>query len=240
MDVVALDNLLEETTQQAIAVRLLRHAIQITTLPEYKDAFNEELQILHYYKFSRFICSRPASYLRSGSHPLGIIFGPAVVVESIEDSRIYPRYYFEFTSFRDLIPSTPTKEIITDYIGTLEEINEGTTASRDPFLRLSLRDLRCRLWKEIIQDPQRFNRTDIENAPRPAVVAVTSGKITKPFEWIQLGTTAATYVYLNPDIPETVALKNRAVHLHAMLPSQTLLQQRKDGLKANVPLGSAL
>ncbi|KAK9047969.1 hypothetical protein SSX86_033069 [Deinandra increscens subsp. villosa] len=103
----------------------------------------------------------------------------------------------------------------TYYIGTLEEIVEGTTASRDPFLRLSLRDLRgdtirCRLWKEIIQDPQRFNRSAIENAPRPAIVAVTSVKITKPFEWIQLGATAATYVYLNPDIPEAAALKDRS------------------------------
>ncbi|KAK9053886.1 hypothetical protein SSX86_024961 [Deinandra increscens subsp. villosa] len=233
MDVVALDNLSEETTQQAIEVRVLRRwstrlkqngtsyivvdrnadAIQISTLPEYKDASNEELEILHCYKFSRFICSKPASYLRSVSHPLGIIFRPAVIVEPIEDSRIYPKYYFEFTSFRDLTPSTPTKEIITDYIGTLEEIVEGTTATRDPFLRLSLRDsrghtIRCRLWKEIIQNPQRFNRTAIENAPRPAIIAVTTVKITKPFEWIQLGATAATYVYLNPDIPDAIALKN--------------------------------
>ncbi|KAK9072515.1 hypothetical protein SSX86_008949 [Deinandra increscens subsp. villosa] len=29
-------------------------------------------------------------------------------------------------------------------------------------------------------------------------------------EWIQLGATAATYVYLNPDIPESAALKNRS------------------------------
>ncbi|KAK9048076.1 hypothetical protein SSX86_032961 [Deinandra increscens subsp. villosa] len=105
--------------------------------------------------------------------------------------------------------------ICTDYIGTLEEIVEGMTATRDPFMRLTLRDnrgnsIRCRLWKEIIQAADRFDRYSIENAPRPAIIAVASVKITKPFEWIQLGATAATYVYLNQEIPDSVALRNRS------------------------------
>ncbi|KAK9070535.1 hypothetical protein SSX86_010937 [Deinandra increscens subsp. villosa] len=92
-----------------------------------------------------------------------------------------------------------------DYIGILERIEDGETKFHDPFVRLTLKNLRgnrirVSLWKEIIISLERFDREALDHASQPCIIAVAAVKVLKPQGWLQLNSTAATFVYINPDI----------------------------------------
>ncbi|CAH1412704.1 unnamed protein product [Lactuca virosa] len=66
--------------------------------------------------------------------------------------------------------------------------------------------LQISLWKECTNIPSKFDRVSLENAPAPAVVAISSVKISNYPGSLRLGTSSASHLYINPPIPETTIL----------------------------------
>ncbi|CAI9289732.1 unnamed protein product [Lactuca saligna] len=64
------------------------------------------------------------------------------------------------------------------------------------------------LWRECTDVSEKFDRVAIETAIGPTVIVVTNVKITPVSGSLMLGTTSASYVYINPPIAETTTSLN--------------------------------
>ncbi|KAK9070536.1 hypothetical protein SSX86_010938 [Deinandra increscens subsp. villosa] len=209
MEIINVADITKDTRGTPIEIRV-GDAIQIHAVSSYKNAHRHQLELLGCYRISSYICAGPPSYLKLIDHPVSLKIGAPVVATPINDSRIYPTTYFQFKDYDDLVPSDPNVDIITDYIGILERIEDGETKFgetkfHDPFVRLTLKNLRgnrirVSLWKEIIISLEMFDREALDHASQRCIIAVAAVKVLKPQGWLQLNSTAATFVYINPDI----------------------------------------
>ncbi|XP_035840216.1 uncharacterized protein LOC118487455 [Helianthus annuus] len=76
------------------------------------------------------------------------------------------------------------------------------------FFTSSNQDITVKLWEEIATTPSRFDRPQINAATTPRIIAMTTLKPRSSTRWIQLQSTNATYVYLNPNTVKTGILKD--------------------------------
>ncbi|KAK9062638.1 hypothetical protein SSX86_019826 [Deinandra increscens subsp. villosa] len=146
------------------------------------------------------------------SHPIRLQLGPAATITHIPDDESIPRTYFEFQKRENLHLFEDTKKrYVVDYIGRLDHIQDLVDSEQKPFVRLTLVDasdnpIVLTLWNETIIAPEKFNMAALNYASFPAIVAATSVVVTTYKLNLQIGSTPATYIYLNPAIPETEEL----------------------------------
>ncbi|CAH1448648.1 unnamed protein product [Lactuca virosa] len=101
----------------------------------------------------------------------------------------------------------------TWYLAVDRFIRDCTKAGGESFVLLILTDesgseLAINLWKECITNPDKFNRDSLHPPPATTVVAVTNLKPSIYNGVLRYGSSHATHIYVNPDIPETIALIN--------------------------------
>ncbi|CAH1435394.1 unnamed protein product [Lactuca virosa] len=101
-----------------------------------------------------------------------------------------------------------------DFIGVLTKIRNCTKKNGAPFVLLVLTDesgdeLAINLWKECTISPEKFNLEQLIPPPATTVVAVTNLKASKNEGTLRHGSSSATHIYANPQIPETTILINR-------------------------------
>ncbi|CAH1429433.1 unnamed protein product [Lactuca virosa] len=81
----------------------------------------------------------------------------------------------------------------------------------EPYVFLLLTDSICNelpidLWNECITVPTKFNRDLLMPLPAITVVAVTNLKASTSAGTLRHGSSPATHVYINPEIPETTSI----------------------------------
>ncbi|KAK9058287.1 hypothetical protein SSX86_023127 [Deinandra increscens subsp. villosa] len=203
MQIVNIEDLHETNPENAVEVRVIRrwvtrlvpdetcyifadkHAdgIHAVAAPSYKSAYDSALAVQGCYRILCFSCDDPPTYLKTVDRPVSLRFGSTATVTPLEDSLIYPKLYFDFTEYENLVESTPTVDVFTDFIGLIDHVVDAKTQDNAPYIRLFLKDGRnnitATLWKEIIVSAERFNRTALDTTPRPCTIAVTSVKVTK-------------------------------------------------------------
>ncbi|KAK9065168.1 hypothetical protein SSX86_016551 [Deinandra increscens subsp. villosa] len=186
------------------------HAIAAAS---YKQVYDAPLELLGCYRIATFACEDPPVYLKTNDHPVSLRFGSTAVISPIPDSVIYPRVYFDFTKYENLIESTETCDVYTDFIGLVDHIVDARTKDNDAYIRLFLKTERntitATLWKEIILSADRFNRAELVSTTRPCTIALTVVKVTKHRGWFQLTSTPGTYTYINPSCAESATLLRR-------------------------------
>ena len=70
----------------------------------------------------------------------------------------------------------------------------------NPFFSLNSRDsVELTLWDELAET---FKKDEIDALEKPVIIAVTSCRVSRFRNQMQLSSTAATYYYINPIIPE--------------------------------------
>nr|KAJ0185591.1 hypothetical protein LSAT_V11C900497200 [Lactuca sativa] len=94
-----------------------------------------------------------------------------------------------------------------DFVGIFVKFRDCLKKNKEPFLLLILRNDFLRRDCTYVSD--KFNHAAIENTVGPTVIAVTNVKIAPVAGSLMLGTTSASYVYINPPIAETTTLLNR-------------------------------
>ncbi|KAK9077123.1 hypothetical protein SSX86_005459 [Deinandra increscens subsp. villosa] len=184
------------------------HAIAATS---YKQVYDAPLELLGCYRIATFAYEDPPVYLKTIDDPVSLRFGSTAVISPIPDSVIYPRVYFDFTKYENLIESTETRDVYTDFIGLVDHIVDARTKDNDAYIRLFLKTERntitATLWKEIILlSADRFNRAELDSTSRPCTIALTTVKVTKHRGWFQLTSTPGTYTYINPSCAESATL----------------------------------
>ncbi|CAI9283345.1 unnamed protein product [Lactuca saligna] len=114
-----------------------------------------------------------------------------------------------------------------------------TKASGEPFVLLIQTDesfvsgseLAINLWKECITNPHKFNRSCLHPPPVTTVVAATNLKPSISNGALCHGSSHATHIHVNPEIPETTSLINLTFKTSADIIRNTLDPIRHEGQK---------
>ncbi|KAI3689971.1 hypothetical protein L2E82_47943 [Cichorium intybus] len=77
-----------------------------------------------------------------------------------------------------------------------------------PLLKIKIENLREKMIEATFWDEaaKSFDKEAVQALPDPVIVAITSMKVTKYQGNMQLTATPASYIYINPDIPETASM----------------------------------
>ncbi|KAK9075428.1 hypothetical protein SSX86_003751 [Deinandra increscens subsp. villosa] len=177
--------------------------------------FAEEKLELHLcYRIEGYVCDNVDSYLNIISHPVHLLLGPAATITQVDKPDDFPCHYFEPMIYSELRSICDKKEEVTDYIGFLQRKEYRPTKSKDQMLKLIISDSRGRritaaLWKEVNQSPDKVDKQQLEEAELPTLIALTSVKVTDFMGTLQLQSTPATYLYINPVSPVIDLLLDR-------------------------------
>ncbi|KAK9049544.1 hypothetical protein SSX86_031487 [Deinandra increscens subsp. villosa] len=135
METVNIEDLRETNPELAIEIRVIRrwvtrlvpeetcyifvdkHAdgIHAVAASSYKLNHTTPLALQGCYRISCFSCNDPPTYLKTIDHPVSLRFGSTATITPLEDSVIYPKLYFDFTEYENLIESTPTVDVYTGW-----------------------------------------------------------------------------------------------------------------------------
>ncbi|XP_076916724.1 replication protein A 70 kDa DNA-binding subunit B-like [Bidens hawaiensis] len=183
------------------------------------------LEINQCYSIRKYICTNKRYMMHTVEHEASIMLAKYTQAVPIDKDNI-PTYHFNFLPYDLLHTRTNTKDLLTDYIGCLVAIKPSDDAdeeNRRDFLTLkndSNKSVRVTLWPEIRKT---FDQSVVENTDAPVVVAITSTKVGNLIldGDMQLSSTPATAVFVNPPIPELLDLKKRYRQLNYPAPAIT-------------------
>ncbi|KAK1407643.1 hypothetical protein QVD17_39264 [Tagetes erecta] len=193
-----------------------KHCQGVQAIVKGKDQRYVEARLLPNtcYRLRGYACTAPDPYVNTLTHPTTLQIGAASTFEPIPDNEEFPRTYLEISSRQIMQQLCDRDTEVVDYIGLLQRVEDKLTRAGRPYVSLLLTDtsnqnIEVALWAEIANSPDRFNRAAVENATQPAVVAITAAKVKLIMRELQLWSTRASYVYLNPRTAETEILIDR-------------------------------
>ncbi|XP_021998729.1 uncharacterized protein LOC110895713 isoform X2 [Helianthus annuus] len=191
--------------------------IQAFVKGKYCKTLDSKLCLQICYEIKGYGCKEPDNFTNTLTHPAIMNLGNATVITSVLNNENIPKQFFDLATRRRAEFQAKTEGIV-DYIGLLvRRIEDKKTNNNKPYVVLAFKDcsnqdITVTLWEEIATDKTRFNRAEIEAASAPIILAMTGLK-TKIYYGrgstgtLQLSSTSATHVYLNPQTIETELLK---------------------------------
>ncbi|KAL4592711.1 hypothetical protein LXL04_005714 [Taraxacum kok-saghyz] len=194
-----------------IAKMATNDTIQILAEKPDQDYIEQKLLISRCYQIEDYTCSETNEYQKSIADEFHINLGPASRITEILNTGAIPKYYFHFQPINYLQSFTDTNTEFPDFIGIVKDLKDLKKKNGDPFVLLTMTDIngdkiKITLWNECIGFPKTVYRAALTGAPKPTVAAITSLKVTGVGESRRIGSREATYVFVNPDIPETTEL----------------------------------
>ncbi|CAI9293828.1 unnamed protein product [Lactuca saligna] len=196
-----------------LAVDRFGDAIQILGQRTNRSYIEFVFNLSQCYTISDYSCPMLDKYQKFLQNAFYIDVGLMSMIEQILDTLTIPKNWFHFVSKTQLIELGDTPSYYPDYIGVLLKIRDCIKVGGESYVLLILTDesgrkLAINLWKECITNPQKFDRNSLQPPPATTVVAVTNLKPSISNGALRYGSSHATYVYVNPDIPETTSLIN--------------------------------
>ncbi|KAI7727472.1 hypothetical protein M8C21_006199, partial [Ambrosia artemisiifolia] len=141
--------------------------------------------------------------------------------------------YFDFLPHERLHERTAAQSPLTDYIARFNcIITDRKTPTGKLLLKLQVEDTRANfteiaIWEAVTKT---VNRQSHNSAQFPAIIAVTSLKVSIRNNIYQLASTSATHLYLNPpiDLAKEIATRFNAVTIQTrnMITPKDLLEQK--------------
>ncbi|CAI9298045.1 unnamed protein product [Lactuca saligna] len=188
-------------------------AIQILGQRTNQSYIESVLNVLECYTISNYSCPKLDKYQKFLENDFYIDVGLMFVIQNILDTLTIPKTWFRFVTDQNLIDLGETPPYYPDYIGVLSKIRDCTKVGWESYVLLILTaqsgsEIAINLWKDCIGNPQKFNRDSLHPPPATTVVAVTNLKPSISNGALRHGSSHATHIYVNPDIPETTSLIN--------------------------------
>ncbi|KAF5781652.1 putative nucleic acid-binding, replication factor A [Helianthus annuus] len=150
------------------------------------------------YRVSHYLSGEARDKYNVVKHDVILRLGKGTTFESIPDFG-FPFHYFNFLPYTNLKERIDNHTILTDFIGRFVRFTfDRPTASNRRLLKFEVEDissLRFPYGKEIADT---IDKVSFTRAPFPAILALTSMKVGIYYD-LQLTSTSATHVYLNPD-----------------------------------------
>ncbi|PWA36919.1 helitron helicase-like domain-containing protein [Artemisia annua] len=150
------------------------------------------------YRVYNFTCVPTENWQQILTNPVSLSFTTSIAFDAIDDDG-FPNHYFDFVSYsqlpsRVIDPMDKTKKpqpILTGcYISSTKSDKIGNpNKNRAAFRKIEIQNLN-------------FNKEEIDAMEKPVIIAVSSCRVSRFRNNLQLSATPATYYYIDPDIPE--------------------------------------
>ncbi|KAK9057689.1 hypothetical protein SSX86_022525 [Deinandra increscens subsp. villosa] len=186
-------------------------AIQALFDDSHEAALDGLITLMACYRIQGYNCTRAPSMLRVARHPVAISMDKFTPIMPIPDTGDIPRFYFNFTPKKDLSNRVGKNDTLIDFIGRVERVTAAQTETRGVLTKIMLEDdcneqIEVTLWEEI----GRTVNVDALNATDHHVIAAITGlRVTRPLGPLQLQSTSATIVHIDPDIEEAKSMATR-------------------------------
>ncbi|KAI3817729.1 hypothetical protein L1987_11527 [Smallanthus sonchifolius] len=181
--------------------------------------FDSFLDLQRCYRITDYLSVKARKTYNVVPHPATVKIATGTTFIPIDDFD-FPHYYFNFQPFERLPDLLNQSLLLSDYIGRFHSIVSDTaTSTGRRLLKLLLEDLNdnfieIALWEEIanIIDLER-----LKHEPFPCIIAITSSKV-KKYNYLQLESTSATHMYINPEIEDKHDLTERFMEKYKNIP----------------------
>ncbi|PWA96207.1 replication protein A 70 kDa DNA-binding subunit B [Artemisia annua] len=212
------------------------------------------------YRISGFNCVDTDNWQQTLANPTSLSFTRFFTTfDEIEDTG-FPDHYFDFASYNELPDRVidpkqkPRKPypVLTDYIGCYIRSGDkgkvGNPNKRQSVQRkveiqnLNRESLELTLWGDLAE---KFNKEGIDALERPIIIAVSSCRVSRYNNNLQLQSTAATYFYINPRIPQLEQYRAEYRELHNLRPPLQIIKQAfqdkdKEKTRNRIPLADLI
>ncbi|KAK9070191.1 hypothetical protein SSX86_010591 [Deinandra increscens subsp. villosa] len=163
---------------------------------------DKKITLMGCYVFDDYVCQHAPTIMRVASHTAAIKIDSITTITEVEDDNNIPKTWFSFPSPKELADRKDRLEVLSDFIGKVEDIEHIETENNNSLLRITMKDasgepIIVALWKEIVAlvDTEALAATD-----RVVIAALQSIKVVDFGGDMQLESTAATRVVINPDL----------------------------------------
>ncbi|KAK9075401.1 hypothetical protein SSX86_003724 [Deinandra increscens subsp. villosa] len=173
-----------------------------------------KLQLNSSCRMEGYLCTEVDSYINIVNHPTHLLIGAGTSITELPDDGHLPVHCFRPMTYYELREICDRQDEYTDYIGYLQRKDYLPTKTGDQLLKLTISNSRGRritaaLWKEVNQSADKVNRQQLETVTMPALIALASVRVTDYLGDVQLQSTPATYLYINPTGPIIDSLVQR-------------------------------
>ncbi|PWA46862.1 nucleic acid-binding, OB-fold protein [Artemisia annua] len=191
-------------------------AIQAYTDINDKNHFTSILIPGKAYRISRISCVPTDNCQQTLENTTSLSFSTLTKFDTIPSGE-FPNHYFDFVAYNQLPykvvdSNDPTKTeypVLTDYIGCYMRStdkqkwgnpNRNQMVNRKIEIQnLNRTSIELTLWDDLANT---FKKDEIDALEKPVLIAVSSCRVTRYRNTLQLQSTPATYYYINPKIPE--------------------------------------
>ncbi|PWA35704.1 nucleic acid-binding, OB-fold protein [Artemisia annua] len=194
-------------------------------LPDMRQ-LDTRLQLDGCYRIQGYGCKRTDNWQRTLDNRVTLLFGRYTQAAPIQDEG-FPKHYFSFAAYNEVCHRADTREpILTDYIGMIRNIGTirefgDTTTNIISRRNIEIQNLNgnvvmLTLWNELATG---FPITRLDEMDQPVITSASSCWAKRHAGVIQLSTTPATAIYLNPEIPEADHIEEAYKELVGSTPS---------------------
>ncbi|KAM0016426.1 putative nucleic acid-binding protein [Helianthus debilis subsp. tardiflorus] len=182
-------------------VDLAGDAIQAVVDEIAKKHLESKITLRSCYRVSNYLSGEAGDKYNVVKHDAILRLGKGTTFESIPDFG-FPFHYFNFVPYANLKERIDDHTILTDFMCRFVRFTfDRPTASNRRLLKFEVEDIsekfiEVSLWQEIADT---IDKDSFTRAPFPAILALTSMKVGIYYD-LQLTSTSATHVYLNPDV----------------------------------------
>ncbi|XP_076944393.1 uncharacterized protein LOC143615018 [Bidens hawaiensis] len=157
------------------------------------------------YEIDNYICEQALPEMKSTDHPATIRLGTNIILNHVTAPQDFPQFYFRLSDYNQLCERVHKRDCLTDYAGRLDTATPDKTSNGKSVIRLNMTDISGKaievtIWEEIM--PQ-FSSETMQKTDPPIIIVLTSTKVAKFLEKIQLSSTAATHIYFDPPTEKT-------------------------------------
>ncbi|PWA68283.1 nucleic acid-binding, OB-fold protein [Artemisia annua] len=199
-------------------------------LPDMRQ-LDTRLQLDGCYRIQGYGCKRTDNWQRTLDNKVTLLFERYTQVAPIQDEG-FQKHYFSFAAYNEVCRRADTREpILTDYIGMIRniggirEFGDATTniiSRRNIEIQnLNGNTLMLTLWNELATG---FPITTLEDMEQPVIIAASSCWAKRHAGTIQLSSTPATAIYINPEVVEADHIEQAYKELMGSAPPLHLQQ----------------
>ncbi|CAI9281028.1 unnamed protein product [Lactuca saligna] len=187
-------------------------AIQILGQRTNQSYIESVVNVSECYTISEYSCPELDKYQKVLENDFYIDVGLSSVIKPLANTITIPTTWFCFASKSQLAKLGEHLPYYPYFIGMLSKIRDYTKHDGQPYVLILTDDrgneVPINLWKECFTNPMKLNRILITPPPAMIVVAVTNLKPSVSAGTLRHGSSHATHMYVNPQIPETTELMN--------------------------------
>ncbi|PWA84869.1 nucleic acid-binding, OB-fold protein [Artemisia annua] len=228
-----------EKGYRAILLDKQGHAIQANMEASEINRFKPILIPGKTYRVYGFTCIPTENWQQTLQNRISLSFTTVTGFDDIEDEG-FPKHYFDFLSYNQLPsrvidPLDKTRKpqpVLTDYIGcyisSTDKDKIGNPMRNQAVFRkieiqnLNRNSLELTLWGHLAET---FNKEGIDALEKPVIIAVSSCRVSRYINNLQLSSTPATYYYIDPDIPELQEYKAEYRDAFNLIPPLPVIRQ---------------